>query len=1513
MTSVPDWAKLNELTSGYGYEQCGAEEDQAVFCRLHLKLSEVRAKVSAALGGPAKRVPFLHIFADTIIVDEPFLPSSSTMIVARALRIEGGTPLVAPDPGTGIGGVCAIQILTQVVEGGPLQLMAEGKAPSVAQVDGKAPESIRFVTDAQLSQSKGGQELLDMLRHPIAWNSLKAGFAAAAILSEKSGEEKKESIRILRWIYQCCTLIGSEAGPYQEEAVDLSYESSSLMVLIGTEGGPPYVPMLSQDFYKDRIEGLLSVVHGYEQQVGKLDIRTDIAQAIQEIAAATKDVAAQGTKPIQVAIANTANELEALQKQYDTLMWQFVLQSKDVGIKRAVFQVALEEKLFWDKVKVAFDLIEALVGMAVAVGSLVAAPEVTIGLAGGAMQTAGSAVSLLSRALEAGASLEDALRGAFAKLKTAAEQLKKFQESLADLTKSGKSLYKAAQDGASTLPKTGELPQLAAPAWAEIATMDPAMEWNLFANASEALMKKYVDDKIGGADKYLLSLKALVEYGKAINGKAVAIAQLQARSLELQAQKRASEMAERRWRSLEAESVGEAQKKAALKALLLQRSMTVKQALLIGARAFRAAYQYRWLKDSGLRITLDMKYIDLNKQFVEIKGELEKLLTSTTPDQRFDTHFMTLPVRREGQPEPGEARGNYALFTPKAKDGRSEATVSWSMPIETPFLLPDDGNIAFFIEEGWFYLEGAKPNKQGSVSLRIGTSGQFSNGYGRFGADKRFVSAAAETQAMDFIYSQGRDGKQSDPSAGGAGTPWKPAAVVKAFYMTPSPFTQWTVRIMDASALDDITAIRVRLKGYYHRADPAAERPGWREEEQRINDGATCLRKMAVLALGARPDISLRFPEQEDKAFMWKAPTVHPLQVLENSYQRIVRSAGEKPGADSLKTESETLSRFFIQDAGEAEPFKAFKPVSEADGKSLAAVKMNHLIVTFYLYRLLVQFRADSSKEISDDLRADLSGDLTKLLHNGDRAKMGWLSQWLTKKIATLGVKIDELNARGKKKRFIFFLKGGRALNYFLGTPEKGENDWDTQVVIDPSLPAEEWYKCFTEVHDVLLAELRTFKTEFAELVEKNSVSFAEYLRDKADPEGGDDEEADENEASDVLSSSDHTSCKAELIDIGLPRRDSASALEEWTHLSAANHLLTSEGVVYPHREYYLNEYLMMIRDTFLDGEMRKAPKRILRLGLILKSGRGRGSALSPAVAKAFSALPETAKAVAALQDKGRQELFGVIFSQFVEAYNLHQDAELAAHFDQRSVALIQAPPALHDELAALLDEGPKITATDIGTAHELSTLMDKHWKCRNDFFTDGERFRFFTGFVRDLSRATSKSLKDVEAQFAVAGSYAARLQADHLRLTPSGLEPVRRILVKLQCGQGRNRSEVMDSVRDTIRSAAEATNKFTVSEVAEGEKQALLLYWKDKATIGGFTYSPLVMKIRVAEQKGSQLPVLASIDGIPVLDLRYLVADYLRKTSKIDERGSRRTLASATAALSEMLSKFDFDSDDAG
>ena len=683
----------------------------------------------------------------------------------------------------------------------------------------------------------------------------------------------------------------------------------------------------------------------------------------------------------------------------------------------------------------------------------------------------------------------------------------------------------------------------------------------------------------------------------------------------------------------------------------------------------------------------------------------------------------------------------------------------------------------------------------------------------------------------------------------------------------------------------------------------------WQSEEVRRArevEGAACLKKLADLALGDRKDVGLQFSEQQDKAFMWKAPSVHPMQVLENAYQRIVRKAGREPGADPLTAQSEKLAEFFMQDEGQP-VFLDSQPPDAPDEAQLSAVRMNHLIETFYLFRLLVRYQVESRNDIPEDVRVDLSGSLTKLLHNGDRTKMGWLSVWLTGKIRELGEKIDALNTR--ERRVLFFLKGGRALNYFLGTPEKGENDWDTQVVIDPRLKAEKWYECFSEVHDVLLAALQTFRSEFTQLVEANAPTFSEYLKDKTGPETGEDEEIDENEASDISSRGARASCKAELIDIGIPRRDSASGLEEWTRLSAHGALETSaDGVVYPHREYYLNEYLMMIRDAFLpNADVKKAPKRITRFGMVLASDNPEGQ--SPVEARRLKALPKTMAKIEGFGNKARRELFHMMMSQFVETYNLLQDSELAALFDDQALATITKPPALPAELAKLLGDQQKETAGDVGVAHALSELMGEHWKSRSDFFA--RQREFFVPFLRDLSQLGRPALEKIDAQFAIAGSYAALLHAHHLAAAPDGLEPIRRILVKLQCPQGRSEAETMNAVRETFTKAATVAGKLRVGDVPDPKNRSLVLYWREKVTIGNFTYAPLVMKIRGAAQTGAELPVLASIDGLPVLDLRYLVADYRKKTSKIDEQGSRRTLASATAAVSELVSRFDFESDD--
>ena len=509
------------------------------------------------------------------------------------------------------------------------------------------------------------------------------------------------------------------------------------------------------------------------------------------------------------------------------------------------------------------------------------------------------------------------------------------------------------------------------------------------------------------------------------------------------------------------------------------------------------------------------------------------------------------------------------------------------------------------------------------------------------------------------------------------------------------------------------------------------------EQERALAGGKKCLEKLAVLALAGRKDVALKFAKQEDRAFMWKAPSVHPLQVLENAFQRIVH---KEEGAEA---QSEALARYFMQNSGQPVDFKGARR-DDLPGAQLAAVKMNHMIEPFYLFRLLVQYTAESAQPIDEELRIDLSSALTKLLHNGDRAKMAWLSAWLTKKIAELGKGINALNKEGER-RVLFFVKGGRALNYFLGTREKGENDWDTQVVIDPRLPAMEWYQCFSYVHDTVLAVLGTFAAEFTRLVVDNAGPFMEYLESLPGPKAGDDEEIDENEVGDVNSGAEHASCKAELIDIGIPRRDSPSALEEWLRLSARDALSTSDdGVIYPTREYYLNEYLTMARETFLpdapDVRVAKAPKRLTRFGQILN---GDPEALSEVVKKRLAALPKMAERRLALTRRDRKVLFASLVSQFVEAYNLVQDTELATLVDAAFLQLLANPPPLPAKLAnTLVDDAQKVVAGDVCMAHTLAENMREHWRARNEFSEDKDNDTFFLEFVRHLAESTSGALK---------------------------------------------------------------------------------------------------------------------------------------------------------------------------
>lgn len=687
-----------------------------------------------------------------------------------------------------------------------------------------------------------------------------------------------------------------------------------------------------------------------------------------------------------------------------------------------------------------------------------------------------------------------------------------------------------------------------------------------------------------------------------------------------------------------------------------------------------------------------------------------------------------------------------------------------------------------------------------------------------------------------------------------------------------------------------------------------------------------CLQLLADLAKRGRGKCELDFVAQEDLSFMWRGSLVHPMQVRENVYQRVVHAVDRDPTVtDPLTARSEALGRYFQQGEAVASPLVGYRPEQDGVPARWASVRMNHLIDTFYLFRLLIRFQASAERGVSEDLRVGLSGSLTKYLHSGDQARMGWLSQWLAEKVADLGTRVMALNGGGKRK-VIFFLKGGRALNYLLGTPERGENDWDTQVVIDPRLPAEEWYALFARVHDTMLEALEQYAGEFTDLLTANAPEFGAYLAEVEAALPADDEET-ENEAHDFVDHLGRASCKAELIDIGLPRRGTPAALEEWNHLSPPGAIMDRDGVLFPHRPYYVNEYLMMVREAFrTHADVTKVPKRITRLALLLGQP---GADLAPARAQVAIVLPLLTAVIEADPSPARREVLMTSVAQLVQAYSLAQDKELAGCVDawgQDKAGQAGELPAQFQPILTKLTPEENGLVRAVGFVEELSGLLQAHCEERSKLVH--QHGEFFETLLHALHLEVKAKLPD-DVQFAVVGAYAARKHAEQLRLGVDGLEPVRRVVVHLQHPAARPEAEALDLVRAEVlqvvqdvsameRDAPVGLEPVGLGPAEQGRGRTLAFRWSTPIPFSAenlpsgsgprYEYNPLMFKVRAAAQTGDAgaLPVLASLNDLPVLDLRYLADDYLRKSAKTHEVGMQAILQKASQAVVNLMAQFE-------
>ncbi len=590
-----------------------------------------------------------------------------------------------------------------------------------------------------------------------------------------------------------------------------------------------------------------------------------------------------------------------------------------------------------------------------------------------------------------------------------------------------------------------------------------------------------------------------------------------------------------------------------------------------------------------------------------------------------------------------------------------------------------------------------------------------------------------------------------------------------------------------------------------------------------------------------------------------------------------------------------------------------------------ASIQNFHVIDTFYLYRLLVGYKIQTKGEATTDQRKEASKYLTALMNNDLDPVINFLKKCLN----LINIRLQYID----EENILFFLKGGRAMKYLLGEPDKGENDWDTSIVINPYLPSEQWYTLYAKVHNQMVYLLTNFKVDFYNMLYANRKEINTALDSPIDPTAlsGDAIDIDEGperwpNVEGTIGMFDTASCKAELIDIGIPRRDSIQAREQWTHLKGEILLSLSDGIPYPNYPYYLDEYLMMIRSEFAgDSHSSKTPKRVRRLIELLNS-----DGIESTIKATVSSLPDSlAKANTTIKGEFSGAEYSVlvyILSQFSIAYDFANDPRggdahsLASAFSNWFID--NCKPLLQPTLPPSFikatrkdknwEESDMLVANAVGFAQQVSAVLSKQIKAQASMLVSTGKGKHKTSSIESIiKKCVANVLLPALAPYdpnktgvlMATGPYAAIKQAQRAGTSKiTDLVPAAATQYSLV---GYDRLELRESLKSLsglIMSYPDISENFEVISTQD----KIQLFTKTDIQIGSFRYAPIVMNIVLFVLTDENVPRTDYIDGIAVLGLPDLIRQLQQQAAEKVEYGMQSALYKTCDVLSNILTRYE-------
>jgi hypothetical protein len=777
-----DWTSLNQQAAGYTSLTATTDpvtgKVSIISAGLQVKLSDVLA---AAAGSAISEIV---VYADTLTVDTALVTAEGLTLVVRSVDVSAlnqvGLQLATPASGSAVA-----ELLLGGVIGGTLTIAAS--APAAGQTPFDVPVGTDPATALLYTIAAGGSAvgealaaaafLQDLVDRPWALNSYKASYTAAAgLMDSTDAGDRAVAQAMFNWIVAGVGTLALGGGTIPSDFLELYNQAGALLVTLNVAPGGFFVPILSGAMYQSQIQGLIGALAGYEAGLNTLTVETDIAAAVASVSSTLQATSLDEVAPLQAQLGNVQANISALYSSIITLRSDFVLQADQantdyLNLASAVALMEMAEFL-QDSLSTAMSVVS--LGVAVAKGS-----EGDVG-------SVADGMNALNEGVTSGLKVIDDLKmtpPGGAGLVGEAKQIMSMQLALMTSFQAATILWAQSQQGSGGDPLPSSL---------GVVAIDPSLAWDNYMIQAEAVLTTVKEDIGSGsqaaqdaANIYLASLKILAGYGKAIDGKFVAYSDQAAQGTVIQAQIAAAQAVAARWQQQEAEAKSDEEKLAILSGILQSRADALKRSIYVAWTYYRASYYYVNLVEPPVAITLAMTSAQMQDAFATVSNWVAQLLGTAQdgqhvvlPNDDVQISFQ-FPLRVAGDTSETVAAGaDVALLTPAA--GSTPAQISWTIPIgdaQLEGVLPNDGDVAIWITSIQFALDGVAANDKGNVLFSVATSGTYQNGFG--------------PQESQTFFSKGLIGDFGyTPATGHAYIPWQ---IPTAVYMTPTPYTQWTL------------------------------------------------------------------------------------------------------------------------------------------------------------------------------------------------------------------------------------------------------------------------------------------------------------------------------------------------------------------------------------------------------------------------------------------------------------------------------------------------------------------------------------------------------------------------------------------------------------------------------------------------------------------------------------------------------------------------------------------------